>query len=89
MLLNEAKKDTIVIGWGRFNPPTIGHEKLILRVAEEAQKRNAEYRIYPTKSEDPRKNPLSFQEKVRFMRAMFPKHSRNISSNRNIKELRI
>jgi nicotinic acid mononucleotide adenylyltransferase len=86
-MLSEArgkKKGAIVIGWGRFNPPTVGHEKLIEKVASEASSRGADYRIFPTKSVDAKKNPLSFPQKVKFMRAMFPSHARKISSARNL-----
>ena len=86
-MLSEArgkKKGAIVIGWGRFNPPTVGHEKLIEKVAAEASSRGADYRIFPTKSVDPKKNPLSFPQKVKFMRAMFPRHARKISSNKTL-----
>ena len=82
--LTEAKKDSIVLAWGRFNPPTTGHEKLINTVVAQARKRGADYRIYPTKSEDPKKNPLTFKEKVRFMRKMFPRHAKNISSDEGV-----
>ena len=85
-LVSEArrKKDTIVVGWGRFNPPTVGHEKLIEKVAAEAQGRGADYRIYPTKTSDAKKNPLSFPQKVKFMRAMFTRHARNISPDKKL-----
>ena len=42
LTLSEAKKDSIVLAWGRFNPPTTGHEKLIKAVVSEAKKRGAE-----------------------------------------------
>jgi len=87
LTLNEAKTDSIVLAWGRFNPPTTGHEKLITAVVSEAKKRGADYRIYPTKSTDPKKNPLTFKEKVRFMRKMFPRHARKISSDEGINTL--
>jgi nicotinic acid mononucleotide adenylyltransferase len=87
-MLSEArrgkKKGAIVIGWGRFNPPTVGHEKLIEKVAAEASSRGADYRIFPTKSVDSKKNPLSFPQKVKFMRAMFPRHARKISSDKTL-----
>ena len=82
-----AKKDTIVIAWGRFNPPTTGHEVVILRVEKEARARNADYLIYPTKSMDRKKNPLTFKQKVRFMKRMFPKHSKNISTDASVNTL--
>jgi nicotinic acid mononucleotide adenylyltransferase len=87
LVLSEAKKDSIVLAWGRFNPPTVGHEKLINAVVAEARRRGADYRIYPTKSEDPKKNPLTFKEKVRFMRKIFPRHARKISSDEGINTL--
>lgn len=87
-LMTEARrKDTIVVGWGRFNPPTVGHEKLIEKISSEAQTRDADYRIYPTKTADPKKNPLSFPQKVKFMRAMFPKHARKISPDKKLNTL--
>ena len=49
---------TISITFGRFNPPTVGHEKLLAKVAREAKSNGGEYRIYPSRSEDPKKNPL-------------------------------
>jgi len=80
-----AKK--IVVAWGRFNPPTIGHKVVMDRVAKEAKARKAEYAIFASKSEDPRKNPLPFRVKVKFLKQSFPNHSKNISSKTNIKTL--
>jgi len=87
--LTEAKKssDTVVVGWGRFNPPSTGHEKLIKRIATEAKTRKADYVIFPTKSEDPKKNPLTFREKVKFMKQLFPKYAKNISSDAKVNTL--
>jgi len=74
-----AKKKAVVITFGRFQPPTIGHEKLIGAVIAHANKIGAEHRIYASQSYDggrPRaaiKNPLQYKDKIRFMRQMFPK----------------
>ena len=68
----EAKQGkAVVFTFGRFQPPTIGHEKLILKVKEVARKHNAEHRIYPSRSHDPKKNPLSTRDKVSLMRKLF------------------
>ena len=73
-----AKKRAVVITFGRFQPPTIGHEKLINAVIAHAQKIGAEHRIYASQSFDgnrPRaavKNPLHYTDKIKFMRKMFP-----------------
>ena len=64
---------SVSITFGRFNPPTIGHETLIKRVAREAK--GGEYRIYPSQSQDPKKNPLGFQEKVKYMKMAYPDHA--------------
>ena len=49
----------IVFSFGRMNPPTIGHEKLLDAMAKNAG-RNP-YRMYLSQSQDPKKNPLSLQ----------------------------
>ena len=64
---------SVSITFGRFNPPTIGHETLIKRVAREAK--GGEYRIYPSQSQDPKKNPLGFAEKVKYMKMAYPDHA--------------
>ena len=82
----EEKISTLVFTFGRFNPPTVGHEKLLDRVAAEAKKLgpSAQYRVYPSKTVDPKKNPLPYLEKVKFMRKMFPKHARAIISDPSV-----
>ncbi len=71
--------NAVVFTFGRFNPPTIGHEKVFDVLKK--QSRGAVYKIYPSQSQDPKKNPLKFKDKVKFMRKMYPKHARNIMSN--------
>ena len=69
----ENTKDTIVYTFGRFQPPTSGHQLLIDKVISVAKKQGAEHRIYPSVSNDPKKNPLSHTDKVKFMKQMFKK----------------
>ena len=76
--IKEAKGKSIAFTFGRFNPPTIGHEKLINKVA---QQRTDDYRIYLSKSEDSSKNPLGARVKLSTMKQMFPRHARNIVVN--------
>lgn len=80
--LSEATKE-VVFTFGRFNPPTNGHEKLINKVASLAKGNN--YRVYASQSQDPKKNPLDFATKVKVMRKMFPKHGRAIMADTGIK----
>jgi hypothetical protein len=77
--LVEAKGKTAVFTFGRFNPPTTGHEKLILKVADVAKKEGTkDYFIYPSHSQNQKKDPLPHSLKIAYMRKMFPKHSKNI-----------
>jgi len=69
---------SIAFTFGRFNPPTIGHEKLINKVA---QQRTDDYKIYLSKTEDTSKNPLSHRIKLATMKQMFPRHARNMLVN--------
>ena len=71
--------------FGRFNPPTIGHEKLFEHVKN--QSRGGSYRIYASRSVDPKQNPLGFTEKVKFLRKMFPKHARSVMADKDVRNV--
>ena len=73
----------ITFAFGRFNPPTIGHEKLFDAVKKIS--RGGVYRIYPTHTQDKKKNPLDFKTKVKFLRKMFPKYARNIMADKGMR----
>ena len=72
----EKTKGTLTIAFGRFNPPTIGHEKLLNQVAASAD--DEDYIIVPSRSQDTKKNPLDPESKVDTMKSMFPNHSDKI-----------
>ena len=76
-LIKEEKGGTAVFTFGRFNPPTIGHEKLLKVLASTATKNDADKFIYLSQSQDAKKNPLSASQKLMFMKLMFPKHRRD------------
>lgn len=82
--VTEATKE-VTFAWGRFNPPTIGHEKLLEATAKVA--RGGTYQIYATQTQDAKKNPLDYTSKVKFMRKMFPRHARAIVLDPKIKTL--
>ena len=69
---------SVAFSFGRFNPPTIGHEKLM----DNTRRANRNYRIYASQSQDAKKNPLKFRNKVAIMKSMFPAHARKISSDK-------
>ena len=72
----EKTKGTLTVAFGRFNPPTTGHEKLLDTVA--ANSDEGDYIIIPSRSQDKKKNPLDADMKVSVMRQMFPQHSERI-----------
>ena len=82
-------KDTIVFAFGRFNPPTTGHEKLIQKTVKVAG--SNPYRIFPSHTQNPKKDPLPQALKTAYMRKMFKKYARNIvvSKSRNAIEIAV
>ena len=74
--VNEAldKNTKLIFAFGRFNPPTTGHGKLMREVIIQARKNNANHVVYASASQDKRKNPLDVNTKVKFMKKMFPQN---------------
>ena len=83
----QVDQGAISITFGRFNPPTIGHEKLLKKVAQQAKSSGGTYRIYPSRTEDPKKNPLDTGTKVRFMRQAYPDHANSIIDNEEMRTI--
>jgi methyl-accepting chemotaxis protein len=82
-----AGKQTAVIVWGRFNPPTIGHEVVFKGASDIAKRENADFFIIPTKTVDKQKNPLTFEEKTTYINKIFPEYGNNILTDPNIKTI--
>ena len=72
----EKTRGTLTIGFGRFNPPTSGHEKLLDKIKDTAE--GEQYIVYPSHTTDPQKNPLDSETKTLFMKKMFPDHANAI-----------
>ena len=70
--------------FGRFNPPTTGHELLINKVKEFAA--GNDYFVFPSHSVDKKKNPLTAAQKVYFMKEMFPSHKDSIILDESIRD---
>ena len=79
-LVEEEKVGYLV--FGRMNPPTIGHGKLLDKLAAVAGR--APYRIYLSQSNDKKDNPLTYSDKVKFARKMFPRHARSIIIDKKV-----
>jgi hypothetical protein len=75
----------LTVVFGRFNPPTVGHEKLL----KSAKRISAggDIKIYPSRSQDPKKNPLDPNKKVSFMKKMFPEFEENIINDNDMKTI--
>ncbi len=76
---------SISITFGRFNPPTTGHEALLSKV--KAASKGGEYRIYPSRSQDPQKNPLDPGTKVKFMKQAYPDHANAIQNSEEMRTI--
>ena len=84
--INEKAGDTAIFTFGRFNPPTTGHEKLIDALAREQSKNSgSKMYVFPSQSQNPKKDPLPFALKVAYMRKMFPKYAKNILANKKVR----
>ena len=83
----QVDQGSISVTFGRFNPPTVGHEKLLNKVAQQAKSSGGEYRIYPSRSEDPKKNPLDAGTKIGFMKQAYPDHANAIQNNEEMRTI--
>ena len=77
--------ETLTVAFGRFNPPTVGHGKLLAAARKAAQ--GEDLKIYPSRSQDPKKNPLDPDMKVGFMKKMFPDYADNIINDEEMKSI--
>jgi len=80
-LIEEEK--AVYFTFGRMNPPTTGHEKLMNELSKKSG--NNSYRVYLSQSTDKKKNPLDFKYKVKTVRKFFPKHARSVMLNKKVK----
>ena len=76
--------ETVTLVFGRFNPPTVGHQKLLDSAASIA---DGDLKIYPSRSFDPKKNPLDPNQKTSIMKKMFPDHAENIINDPDVRSI--
>ena len=77
--------ETLTVAFGRFNPPTVGHGKLLAAAKKAAQ--GEDMKIYPSRTQDAKKNPLDPDMKVGFMKKMFPEYEENIVNDADMKSI--
>ena len=80
-LIEETKE--VYFTFGRMNPPTIGHGKVMDVLKTKAS--GADYRVYVSQSQDAKKNPLSYSDKIKHLRKMFPQHARQIMVDKKVR----
>ena len=76
-----------VIVFGRFNRPTVGHQKLLDKAAAEADRLGFDLKIYPSRTVDAKKNPLQPGAKIEYMKKMFPDYEEGIKDDPNARTI--
>ena len=82
---SDSSDETITVVFGRFNPPTVGHGKLLSAAKKAAV--GGDLKIYPSRTQDPKKNPLDPDMKISFMKKMFPDYSEDIINDSEMKSI--
>jgi hypothetical protein len=78
--LQESKEKHAVLAYGRMNPPTTGHEVLVNKVKDVADKVGGTHHIVLSHSQDKAKNPLSSKQKLKHAKRFFPKTNLSVAS---------
>ncbi len=81
----KVEDETLTIVFGRFNPPTIGHKKL-LDAADKASA-GGDLKIYPSRTQDDKKNPLDPDMKISYMRKLFPDYDEEIINDGDMRSI--
>ena len=81
----EDATSTLTVVFGRFNPPTVGHEKLLKSADRMAE--GDDFKVYPSRTQDPKKNPLDADMKVSYMKKMFSDYKENIVNDPNMRSI--
>ena len=85
--INEAIIDKAVITFGRMNPPTVGHEKLVNKIIATAIAEKGTPYVFLSKTQDAKKNPLTYDQKITYAQALFGKRLVQKSQSRTIIEV--
>jgi len=63
---------TVVVAFGRFQPPTSGHQLIVDKVIQVARNMGADHAMFSSRTNDPYKNPLSPRKKFHYLKTFFP-----------------
>ena len=83
--VKDRASNPAVFTFGRFNPPTIGHGKLLDKVA--SVRPDAKYYVFVSHTQDAKKNPLDYETKISFLKRQFAKHTNEIVQNEGIRTI--
>ena len=72
LFLREDDRSTAVFAFGRFNPPTIGHQKLIETLLATAKKANGKAYLFLSHKQNNKTDPLTFKEKQDYIKMFYP-----------------
>lgn len=61
---------TVVLSFGRMNPPSIGHKKLMEKMADLARENHADCKLFLSHTCDKKRNPIPYEKKIGFVRSM-------------------
>ena len=86
-IMGAPSSESVVITFARFNPPTTGLEKLLKSASAEADMSKSDFRVYPSRSVDSKKNPLQPGTKIEYMQKMFPDYADNIKDDANARSI--
>jgi len=64
-------KEKVVFTFGRLNPPTIGHQKLVDTIKAEADKQGADAKVFLSHTQNKKKDPLSYDDKIKYATKSF------------------
>ena len=86
-VFKEKPRKSVAFCFGRMNPPTIGHARLLNTTARASA--GGDYYIFLSHTQDSKKNPLDYNTKVDFVKSMYPQHAEHVSygSQRTIMEI--
>ena len=79
----EAKQKTVVFSFGRLNPPSVGHQKLLQKIVQTAKRLSGQPMMFVSYSQDAKKNPLTAKQKIAYIKTMFPKEARELKLEEN------
>jgi len=82
---SKVEDETLTIVFGRFNPPTSGHEKLLGAARKAAA--GGDLKIYPSRSQDDKKNPLDPDMKISYMKKLFPDYEEEIINDGDMRSI--